>query len=120
MRSEYSRRVAGEARLRRAARRDPARISALPRRAQGRVAAQRLIAGALRVVTFGAQTSYLTNYQTTIGHVVYVTPDWMAISAAQRIVTLRHERVHLRQFRRYTLPGMALLYLLVPLPVGLA
>ena len=30
------------------------------------------------------------------------------------------ERAHLRQFRRYTLPGMALLYLLVPLPAGLA
>ncbi len=28
--------------------------------------------------------------------------------------------VHLRQFRRYTVVGMSLLYLLVPLPIGLA
>jgi hypothetical protein len=35
-------------------------------------------------------------------------------------VTLRHELIHLRQFRRYTLFGMAFLYLLVPLPLGLA
>ena len=33
---------------------------------------------------------------------------------------LRHEAIHLRQFRTFTLPGMALLYLLFPLPMGLA
>src|SRR5206468_11958745 len=38
----------------------------------------------------------------------------------ERYVTLRHEAVHLRQFRRLSLPVMALLYVLVPLPVGLA
>jgi hypothetical protein len=81
---------------------------------------QRLIDAALRVVTLGAQRGYLTHYQTTIGSTVYVTPDWDDLPAAQRLVTMRHERVHLRQFRRYTLVGMAVLYLLVPLPLGLA
>jgi hypothetical protein len=33
---------------------------------------------------------------------------------------MRHELVHLRQFRRYGLLGMALLYVLMPLPMGLA
>jgi hypothetical protein len=33
---------------------------------------------------------------------------------------LRHEAVHLRQFRKLTLPVMAVLYLLVPLPLGFA
>jgi hypothetical protein len=33
---------------------------------------------------------------------------------------MRHEAIHLRQFRKYTLPGMALLYVLLPLPLGLA
>jgi hypothetical protein len=81
---------------------------------------QKLIDRLLRVVTFGVMREYLTSYQTTIGWTVYVTPDWMERSPADRIVTLRHERVHLWQFRRYTRPGMSFLYLMVPLPVGLA
>jgi hypothetical protein len=85
-----------------------------------RSAFQRLINRALVLVTFGAQRSYLTRYQTTIGRTVYVTSDWDELPAAQRYVTMRHERVHLRQFRRYTLLGMSLLYLLLPLPLGLA
>jgi len=81
---------------------------------------QRAIDQLLRVITFGGQRSYLTGYQTTIGQTVYVTPDWDALPDESRYVTLRHEREHLRQFRRYTLIGMALLYLLFPLPVGLS
>ncbi len=75
---------------------------------------------ALRAMTIGRMSTYLSDYQTTIGRVVYVTPDFDDWDADRRYVTLRHEAVHLRQFRRYTLPGMALLYLLVPLPIGLA
>lgn len=80
----------------------------------------RMIHGALTAITFGGMRSYLTGYQTTIGNTIYVTPDWDELSRDERWVTLRHERVHLRQFRRYTLPGMALLYLMLPLPMGLA
>ena len=81
---------------------------------------QRAIDVALRLVTLGGQRRYLTDYQTTIGRTVYVTSDWDETDADQRYCTLRHERVHLRQFQRYTLPGMALLYVFVPLPLGLA
>jgi hypothetical protein len=80
----------------------------------------RAIHQALRVLTFGAQSRYLTGYQTTIGKTVYVTADWDDLPAAQRYITMRHERVHLQQFRRYSLPVMAFLYLLVPFPVGIA
>ncbi len=80
----------------------------------------KVIDRALRIVTFGAQREYLTSYQTTIGYRIYVTPDWDDRDPDDRWVTMRHELMHLRQFRRYTLPGMALLYLLVPLPLGLA
>jgi len=83
-------------------------------------ALQRLIGQVLRVVTFGVQNAYLTHYTTTIGRHVYVVDDWDQWPAEQRYVTLRHERVHLRQFARYTLVGMAFLYLFVPLPAGLA
>lgn len=80
----------------------------------------RAIHHALRVVTLGRMTSYLDTFQTTIGRTVYVTADWDERDADSRYVTLRHEAVHLRQFRRFTLPGMAVLYLLLPLPMGLA
>lgn len=82
----------------------------------------RMIHLALVAVTLGGMRSYLDAYQTTIGKTVYVTADWdtPAWTDDQRYCTLRHEAVHLRQFRRYTLPAMAVLYVLLPLPLGLA
>jgi hypothetical protein len=81
---------------------------------------QRAIGFALRALTFGRQTAYLTHYVTTIGRTVYTNTSWDARSPADRYATLCHERVHLRQFRRYGLIPMALAYLLLPLPLGLA
>ncbi len=80
----------------------------------------RAIDVALRVVTLGRMREYLDSYQTTIGKTVYVTRDWNDWDPDRRYVTLRHEAVHLRQFRRLTLPVMAVLYVLLPLPMGLA
>ena len=80
----------------------------------------RAIHHALRAVTLGRMNSYLDSFQTTIGRTVYVTADWDDRDDDHRYVTLRHEAVHLRQFRSFTLPGMAALYLLLPLPMGLA
>jgi hypothetical protein len=74
----------------------------------------------LRGITFGQMRTYLDSFQTTIGMTVYVTPNWDALSDNERYVTMRHEAVHLRQFRRFTLPGMTLLYVFLPLPMGLA
>jgi hypothetical protein len=81
---------------------------------------QRAIDVALRAVTLGRMRAYLDGYQTTLGRSVYVTDDWPTLPAVHRWATLRHEAVHLRQFRRLGFVGMAILYLLVPLPVGLA
>jgi hypothetical protein len=75
---------------------------------------------ALIAVTFGRMRTYLGSFQTTIGNTVYVTSDWDDWDPDRRYVTLRHEAIHLRQFRRFTLPGMAVLYVLLPLPLGLA
>jgi hypothetical protein len=80
----------------------------------------RAIHHALAVLTLGQMTSYLDSFQTTIGGTIYVTSDWDDWDPDRRYVTLRHEAVHLRQFRRFTVPGMAVLYLLLPLPMGLA
>lgn len=80
----------------------------------------RTIHYALLGLTLGRMRSYLDSYQTTIGCTLYVTCDWDDLDPDERYVTLRHEAIHLRQFRTFTLPGMALLYVLLPLPMGLA
>jgi hypothetical protein len=75
---------------------------------------------ALRAVTFGGQRHYMTRYHTVIGDTLYVPESWDGMSDVDRVILLRHERVHLRQRRRYGFFGMALLYLLPLLPLGLA
>jgi hypothetical protein len=80
----------------------------------------RAIHVALVAVTLGRMRRFLDGYQTTIGQTIYVTPDWDERPFEDRVITLRHELVHLRQFQTLTFPGMALVYLLLPLPMGLA
>lgn len=80
----------------------------------------RAIHYALMVITFGGMRRYLQGYHTTLGDTVYVTEGWDDKSYNSRYITMRHERVHMRQFRRYTRLGMTLLYGLLPLPMGLA
>jgi hypothetical protein len=80
---------------------------------------QRAIHQLLRVVTLGAQSHYLDRYVTTLWHTIYVTGDWEARPIEERYATLRHELVHVRQFERWGVL-MAIAYLLLPLPLGLA
>ncbi|MEO0324207.1 MAG: hypothetical protein AAF447_14700 [Myxococcota bacterium] len=80
----------------------------------------RAIDAALRVLTFGGQSAYMTRYVTTLGQTIYVPADWHARPARERYCVLRHEAVHLRQFRRFGWLGMSFLYLLPLLPLGLA
>ncbi|MFZ5890291.1 MAG: hypothetical protein ACOY0T_04410 [Myxococcota bacterium] len=80
----------------------------------------RWIHRALLLITFGGQRQFLTGYYTVIGDTLYVPDSWDALSPADRIILLRHERVHLRQRRRYGMLGMTLLYLLPFFPLGLA
>lgn len=79
-----------------------------------------LIDRLLRVVTFGAQKAYLSAYVTTLGQSIFVPEDWERRSDADRYIVLRHEAVHLRQFRLLSWPLMSLLYVLPILPLGLA
>ncbi|MEM9191130.1 MAG: hypothetical protein AAGF12_18250 [Myxococcota bacterium] len=62
----------------------------------------------------------MTTYVTTLGQRIYLPAGWSKRGAASRLITMRHEAVHLRQFRRYTFVGMSLLYLLPIVPLGLA
>lgn len=80
----------------------------------------RLIDVALRAITLGGQRVYLTRYYTVIGDTLYVPPSWLRMTDVERVILLRHERVHLRQRRRMTFLGMAFVYLIVWFPLGLA
>ena len=80
----------------------------------------RAIDVALRIVTLGGQSAYLTQYVTTLGVSLYVPSDWDSRDDLPRYCVLRHEAVHLRQFRRYGYLGMAWRYLVPILPLGLA
>ncbi len=75
---------------------------------------------ALRLVTAGAQRHYLTRYHTVLGYTLYVAPAWQSMHDVARVILLRHERVHLRQRRRYTFPLFAFLYLVPLFPLGLS
>lgn len=74
----------------------------------------------LRAVTFGRLNRYLSDYFTVIGDTLFLAPSWDSLDDRARYVLLCHERVHLEQRRRYGTLGMALLYLLPILPIGLA
>jgi len=79
-----------------------------------------LIAWLLRVVTLGGQRSYLEKYHTVLGWTLYLPNAWTSASDVERAIVLRHERIHLRQQRRYGRLLMAFLYLVPFFPVGLA
>jgi len=83
-------------------------------------ALSRLIDAALRIVTLGGQRHYLTRYHTVIGDTLYVPETWAKLADLERVILLRHERVHLRQRRRYGGLLMTFLYLIPFLPLGLA
>lgn len=74
----------------------------------------------LKIITLGGQRSYLDGYYTVLGDTLYVPAAWAHTSPIDRVITLRHERVHLRQRRRYGFPLMAFLYLVPFFPLGLA
>ena len=80
----------------------------------------RVIDVLLKIVTLGGQKSFLTSYDTTIGSTVYVAPGWEERDPVSRVITLRHERVHMRQRQRYGALGMAFLYAGPIFPIGLA
>ena len=74
----------------------------------------------LRVLTLGGQCNYLTRYHTVLGETLYVPATWSTMTDVDRVILLRHERVHLRQRRQYGSVAMGILYLFVFFPIGLA
>jgi hypothetical protein len=74
----------------------------------------------LRILTLNGQRFFLSRYHTVIGYTLYVPEAWDGTPELERVVVLRHERVHMRQRRRLGLLMMAFLYLIPFFPLGLA
>jgi hypothetical protein len=66
----------------------------------------------LRVITLNRMTVFMTKMNTTIGNTVYVTESWERREPIGKMITLRHERVHMRQRRRYGIVIFGFLYFL--------
>jgi hypothetical protein len=81
---------------------------------------QWLIDVGLRVVTLGFMRTYLTQYHTVLFGTLWVPDAWDKMSDTDKIILLRHERVHLRQRRRMGDLRMTVQYLFWIFPVGLA
>ncbi len=81
---------------------------------------QSLLDLGLRIATFGQMSTYLTHYTTVIGRTIWVPTGWQKRADDERYITMRHEAVHLRQMKRWTPLGMAILYGLPFFPIGLA
>lgn len=81
----------------------------------------------LLIVSFGQMKTFMTDYHTTLGARIGVTPAFASRSAAEQYATLLHELQHIKQYRRYGFGNIwvgAVLcmipYLFLPLPIGLA
>lgn len=73
----------------------------------------------LLVISFGAQRNFMTSFTTIVGRTMYTPRGWEDSAHTNQLATLRHERVHFRQQRRYTRFLFSVLYLFV-LPLGFA
>lgn len=59
-------------------------------------------------------------YWMTIGNTIYY-PDVYDLETAKLFTDLiDHEKVHIEQYKKYTVPGFLFLYVLVPLPIFFA
>ena len=74
----------------------------------------------LKILTFGQMNKFMDSFITTLGSKVYVPKRWDNDSLVGRVEILRHERIHMRQAKKYGRLLFSFLYLMVPLPGGLA
>ena len=71
-------------------------------------------------ILFFNKKKFMDEMPTTFGNKVYVPTMWNSFSNKKRKAMLEHELVHIRQFKKFTIPGFLLLYLLLPLPLLLS
>jgi hypothetical protein len=86
-------------------------------RKKGESTLMRLIGFVLMVMTFGKNRDFMTRFTTTLGNTIFVPDDWEKRLPMSQCITLRHERVHMRQSKKYGRLMFSFLYLFWPLPV---
>jgi hypothetical protein len=69
---------------------------------------------AMRAFSFGCIRTFMSHYTTTLGYKIYIPTLWDRMDA---VAILRHERVHMRQYRRFGRVWFLISYLLLPFPV---
>jgi len=75
---------------------------------------------ALKIITFGQMKNFMTGFITAIGNKVYVPETWDNNTLTSKAEIIRHERIHMRQAKRYGRFLFSLLYLALPLPTVFA
>lgn len=65
-------------------------------------------------------SGFMVHFVTTIGSTMWTPSEWDTWDDTVQAEILRHERIHLRQQKRLTMPLYVFLYLFWPLPFGLA
>lgn len=74
----------------------------------------------LVAITFGGQRSYLSKYHTVLFGKLWVPEHWKETGDVDRVILLRHERIHLRQRARMGDIIMTFVYLVPFFPLFLA
>ncbi len=74
----------------------------------------------LFALSLGFFKEFTSSYTTTIGHTVYTCNGWDQMSDISRIIVLRHERIHMRQQKRYGRLLYSIIYLIPIFPVFFA
>lgn len=74
----------------------------------------------LRILSLNQMNSFMTRYVTTMGEKVYVPNGWTERDYLLRAITLRHERIHMRQKKRVGMLFFTFAYLFWIFPIGLA
>jgi hypothetical protein len=70
----------------------------------------------LKLITFWQMRVFMTQFTTTIGYTVYTPTTWDAFPELSQVGVLTHERVHMRQRKKYGWFLFSFLYLFFPLP----
>jgi len=76
----------------------------------------KILNAGLKMITLGSLKNFMNDFITTVNDKVYVPDNWDSYSNATKAITLRHERVHMRQAKKIGKIKFSLAYLLFPLP----
>lgn len=74
----------------------------------------------LKIITLGEMNEFMTAFLTQMGNKLFVPPGWSKRDPRSKAISLRHERVHMRQQVRYGKLLFTLRYLCWPLPAVFA